>query len=166
MARSSTPQTLTHAAVFKLSCPLGLRLPRATPLDNPSVQPPGLRGCSGARERVGTQPAHPGKHTHTHNCEGTCRHTHAHARAFARARASAGAPSMLKQAIIQTILPWPEFQNRCARNLGNHCQAQPLCHRHAENVRTNTQRSRSDSGVSGAPKTACSDITTLKQWAT
>ena len=113
-AGGSTSSNVTHAAIFQLSCPLELGLSRATSLDNPSVQPQGLRECSGAGANE-LQPAHLG-HTHTHNCESTCRHTHAHARTRTHIRTctpSGGAPSMLKQATFQTTLPRPQFSNRC-----------------------------------------------------
>ena len=45
---------------------------------------------------------------------------------------------MLKQATFQTHTSQAAIF-KSVLHMGNHCQAQPLCHGHAENVRTNSQ---------------------------
>ena len=100
-AGGSTSSNVKHAAIFQLSCPLELGLSRAPSLDNPSVQPQGLRECSGAGANE-LQPAHLGQHTH--NCESTCRHTHAHARTRTPACSSRHFSDHTSQAA---------FSNRC-----------------------------------------------------
>ena len=115
------------------SCPLELGLSRATSLDNPSVQPQGLRECSSARAGE-LQPGHLGQHTHTQLRKHMQAHartcTHVHARRWGAQHAQAGhfSEHTSQAAIFKSVL-----------HMGNHCQAQPLCDRHAENVRTNSQ---------------------------
>ena len=140
---AATSSNVIHAAIFQLSCPLELGLSRATSLDNPSVQPQGLRECSGAGANE-LQPAHLGQHTHTHTQlrkhmqahARTCTHTHAHAphthahshvhaQRWSAQHAQAGhfSDHTSQAAIFKSVL-----------HMGNHCRAQPLCHRQAENV--------------------------------
>ena len=139
-AGGSTSSNVIHAVIFQLSCPLELGLSRATSLDNPSVQPQGLRECSGAGANE-LQPAHLGQHTHTHTTAkahaGTRTHMHAHARTFARARPAVERPACSSRPLFRPHFPAAIFKS--VLHMGNHCQAQPLCHRHAENVRTNSQ---------------------------
>ena len=81
-----------------------------------------------------TAKAHAGTRTHVYAHARTCTHTHAlshvHAGRWSAQHAQAGhfSDHTSQAAIFKSV-----------HHMGNHCQAQPLCHRHAENVRTNSQ---------------------------
>ena len=72
------------------------------------------------------------KHTQAHarTCTHTHAHSHVHAQRWSAQHAQAGhfSDHTSQAAIFKSVL-----------HMGNHCQAQPLCHRHAENVRTSSQ---------------------------